>query len=60
VVNPHGDIRQGRFDAPVFAADLGEVARVRNVRIRKEILKEMRAAYGEEIGVTASQQLTRS
>ena len=25
VVTPHADIRQGRFDASVFAADLGEV-----------------------------------
>jgi len=25
VVTPHGDIRQGKFDASVFAADLGEV-----------------------------------
>src|ERR1041385_7829393 len=25
VVTPHDDIRQGRFDASVFAADLGEV-----------------------------------
>ena len=25
VVSPHEDIRRGRFDASVFAADLGEV-----------------------------------
>src|SRR5438445_11184104 len=25
VVTPHADIRQGKFDASVFAADLGEV-----------------------------------
>src|SRR5919108_3286794 len=25
VTNPHTDIRQGKFDASVFAADLGEV-----------------------------------
>ena len=25
VVTPHADIRQGKFDASIFAADLGEV-----------------------------------
>ena len=29
VVSPHEDIRRGRFDASVFAADFGEVMAVR-------------------------------